>query len=787
MTEEEHEEYSEPKLSFVTLSSDNLTMLINGESKWVVKLPSYIARRSAAEKQRIIEKAILDGCDICHLDYVSEENITNRAKEIVNLLYERARVSKNYVAPPAHTTIIKEYRNDYFEFLIDCVRRTVKQENALVRQIIYTMLSAYSNDPINLGVLAPTSTGKTYPIIECSKFTPLGKEVRVVGSMSPKVLIREQGILIDKEGKPIGAIVRQLKYEIAKAKAKKKFDEAEDAHNELAALLDGSAYLLDLSNTALLFLEPPDPDLWAMMKPIASHDAWEIEHPFVDKVASGGLEVKRVITRGWPAFIFCSARDESKWELWAEIQSRFIIASPNMVKAKYQAGNRLIAIKKGQPHGVKQRLIISDTETELAKKSFLYLKHQIQQFTSTTESPVWIPFGRILSDILPSDKSQDNREANRFYSILNMVALCKAHLRHRLIFGDEELIIATLEDLRETLHVMQNVTGMPPHKLKFYEQYIIPLYNSTNKNKSSLTSREICDFYNVNAPKGTPKINTDLVTKIYLDELVNSSYLEREPDPDDKRRYAYQPLVDTEVILVDEGDQEQKQNNKEQDEDEDEDKQQKEKYRMISNLGQFDNFLQYLRLLVPENHPGIPPDWLNQEILQLSRYRITSAPLKILDPNGNDIPIDDFIQRYEASSSDGLKLKSFLKVPRSFDNSNSREITSSGGSEGSASEEITKNNDKSEEKLSNKSKFDIVRQFSDIINKAMLDEQGNSKGFFTLDDFVFTARMWPNLDWTINETEQEFDQLLANGRIRELEPGSGRFAPTEKLSGSKEA
>jgi hypothetical protein len=51
------------------------------------------------------------------------------------------------------------------------------------------------------------------------------------------------------------------------------------------------------------------------------------------------MEVKRVITRGFPACIFCSARDESKWDIWPEVESRFMIASPNMVKPKYQAGN----------------------------------------------------------------------------------------------------------------------------------------------------------------------------------------------------------------------------------------------------------------------------------------------------------------------------------------------------------------------------------------------------------------------------------------------------------------
>jgi hypothetical protein len=99
-----------------------------------------------------------------------------------------------------------------------------------------------------------------------------------------------------------------------------------------------------------------------------------------------------------------------------------------MVRPKYQAGNRLIAQKKGLPNTLKQQLIISDIEKEFDKQRFLYIKHQIQQATATTDSPVWIPYAMQLADILPADKGQDNRAANRFFTILNIVTLSKAYL-----------------------------------------------------------------------------------------------------------------------------------------------------------------------------------------------------------------------------------------------------------------------------------------------------------------------------------------------------------------------
>jgi hypothetical protein len=747
----------EPDLGFVTLADDGYTLLLNDDQRYSLRLPMGLSRKKAAENQKIIESTILNACNSYGVDYVSMDNIRRRAKEIVDLLYERARVTKNYVPPPLHPTILEKYGNNYFEFLIDCVKSTVKEENSLIRQIMYTKLSAYGNDPINLGVLAPTSTGKTYPITESAKYTPLGKEVRIVGSMSPKVLIREQGVLVDKQGNLISKEVRRLKNAIAEAKSKKKFQAVEENQDELAALLDGSAYILDMSNKTQLFLEPPHLELWALIKPILSHDAWEMEHPFVDKLANG-MEVKRVITRGWPACIFCSAKDESKWDMWPEIESRFMIVSPNMVKPKYQAGNKLIAQKKGLPKGVKPQIIISDEDKELGKKCFLYLKHQIQQYTSTTDSPVWIPFGERLAEILPADKGQDNRAANRFFTILNMVALAKAHLRHKLIFDDEELVIATLEDLRETLHIMQNVTGMPPHKLKFYQQYILPLYQIRN---APLETKEICDFYNANISKSTIRMNSDNLRKNYLQELVNHNYLEQQQDENTKAtKYLYTPLVDIE-------------------EEAEEQQQQQNKPATAPTSGPIFQDLYYSKLLLPENHKGIPQDWLKQEILQLSDRRLTKAPLKILDSKGNDIPIDDLITQYELEK--GPKIQDFVKVPRLVGLSNSVKNIALEGSKAGGNGKNTTNNNQEDEKWKTHPKVGGVgrTEFGEIIQKAM-----GEKGYFTTNDFIYSLVMLPNENWTEVEAEQTLCKLLQEGKLEEIE--SEKFKPsTQKLSESR--
>jgi hypothetical protein len=372
---------------------------------------------------------------------------------------------------------------------------------------------------------------------------------------------------------------------------------------------------------------------------------------------------------------------------------------------------------------------------------------------STTDSPVWIPFGELLAEFLPDDRGQDNRASNRLFTMINIIALAKAHLRHRLIFDDEELVIATLQDLREALHVLQNMTGLPPHKLRFYNQYILPLYKSRGE---ALETREICDFYNANNKKGSMKMNSNNLLKTYLYELVNHSYLEQERDEDTKAlRYKFTPLVENEG---------------------EEEGQNKQQPSASSTLGPVYQYLQFSRLIIPENHIGIPEYWLNQEILQLSKRTLSNRVLKILDSKGNDIPIDDFVQVYE--TQDDIKLHDFFKVARRVDSSKTVDITTSEGNKGSSSEKITTNDSEDDKKRYTRPKVYQVDDINDMIEKAMrYGTQGNDKSHFTKSDFAFVAMMRPNERWTDDEIEQTLQQLVKEDKIREE---SGKYTPASE-------
>ena len=208
-------------------------------------------------------------------------------------------------------------RKNYFEYVVSSIKKTVKQEDSLIRQIVYTGFSSYiEDDPINLGILAPTSEGKTYAITESLQYFP-DEDVVYIGQMSPKVLVRQKGILIDKKtGEPIKDKLQELRTKLRELKKKsgklsrKDIDEKENLNDEIEkteeeirTLFENSKTLIDLRGKILVFLEPPQHELWNLLKPILSHDKKEIEFPFVDKTANSNAETKDVVVKGL-AFLY---------------------------------------------------------------------------------------------------------------------------------------------------------------------------------------------------------------------------------------------------------------------------------------------------------------------------------------------------------------------------------------------------------------------------------------------------------------------------------------------------
>ena len=526
----------------------------------------------------------------------------------------------------------------------------MKREDATIRQVFYTGLSKDTRDPSNLAILAPTSEGKTYLVQQTISYFPKEK-VWIIGSMSPKVIIRQNGILVDKNNEPLKPVIKALKREIREEKDKGNEadkDKSEELEDRIDELYRDARILIELTGTLFVFLEPPHPEMWNILKPILSHDEYEIEHPYVEKIEGTGYTVKKIITRGWPACIFCSAKDESKWPAWPEIQSRFLITSPSMIVEKYLEANLLIGQKMGLPKLMQEAVVLSPTQIEIAKKCVLYLNSEIQKLGAYTKNPVWIPFGRILSEFLPSDKGTDNRTAKRIFSFLNLITLARAHLRGRLVYGDDILIISDLEDLDEVLHITQNTTGIPAYKLLFYKEVFLPLYGSktqpnTDGSKQEkvigVTTRELCDFFH---DKRRKPITSNNMKGTYINELINTGVIDSEDSVLDMRQKIYYPIVDFhfEELNKDKINPEIKDSLK---------------------SDRMDNILQHPKLMMPKNCRIIPDNWLKMEIFDLIRYPIKLDRFELYGNEKDRSCICQFVKNYE---KDGY-LNGYFSKPNS--------------------------------------------------------------------------------------------------------------------------
>jgi hypothetical protein len=524
------------------------------------------------------------------------------------------------------------------EYVINTINKTVKLDDSLVRAVFYCACSTWTFDPINLGISAPTSEGKTYTVIQVLQYFPK-TDLKYVGSMSPKVIIRQESTLVNADTlKPIKEDIVTLKKQIKIENDKRK----QALEQQLEELKANARPFIDLRGKIYVFLEPPDPELWKIIKPIMSHDNFVIEHPYVESNTMDGIHVKSIITLGFPTFIFCSARDESRWEQWDEIVSRSVILSPYMSPKKYREANILNAQSIGLPTAIQESLIVSRRESELARKCILYLRESITQsvtlYTNCSEdttdikynNPIWIPYFEILGKTLPADKGTEMRINRRILLLLRIITLTKADQRYQVIFANQTLTIAAVEDLTEALYIMQNSTGLPPYKVKFFNEIFYPLYQkkleeklkeeredmtssvietetqihlqlqSAAQNKTilapgnsvTLTANEIYDYYNLQHPKSP--INSDNLRKTYLNELNNAGYIEALDVRDGNTKKVYYPIVapSEEATYID-------------------------TTKETSEFNNIPQFYTYYKINVPINYIPESEDWLIFQIMGL--------------------------------------------------------------------------------------------------------------------------------------------------------------------------
>jgi hypothetical protein len=311
------------------------------------------------------------------------------------------------------------------KFCMDVILKEAREEMRLVKQILYVMLSMYTNNPLNLAINAPSGEGKNYIIKKVGELFP-SDDIIFLAGLSEKALYHRHGILVVKD--PLTKNYESIEERLKEIDGKIEDKESEinttnnislkkslrhdikDLQKEKKDLAMDAGNLIDLSHKTLVLLDTPSRGLFGAIMSLLSHDHWEMDYEFAD-TSNTGISTKVNILRGWPTVIFAQAVDYSSYSRWSEVQRRFIITNPNMDPTKYNAAIDLMSEKFGSPDLVYQSKVISNEEKDAARDIIGEIKEALLELTRTSGKPgtnnVIVPFNKPLNKSLSRQKASD--------------------------------------------------------------------------------------------------------------------------------------------------------------------------------------------------------------------------------------------------------------------------------------------------------------------------------------------------------------------------------------------
>jgi hypothetical protein len=473
---------------------------------------------------------------------------------------------------------------DPTDYVLKIALKEAKKEDRLTNQLLITMLSAYSNNPINLLINAPSGVGKNYVINKVSALFPQSDILSLAG-MTEKALFHRSGTLVRKNEETAG------EYENIEDKVTELESDIEETENEMSQtkdknlksimkntllelkeqkkeLLKDAKKLIDLSNKIIIFLDTPPEQLLSGLLPLLSHDKYEVEYEYVD--THNGIKTRNNVLRGWPAVICAQALDYSHSARFPEYQRRFITTNPTMTQEKYNEAINLISIKSSIPDLIYQQNIVSDLEKDKASEIIEGLKEQIQEICSDVQpgkNNVIIPFNDLILQALPKEKASDMTRANRLYTYLSLLPVVNFDKRPRITIvkqGDtriQTIPIATFDDLQKTNQLMEYSDGVRPFLLEWYYDVFLQAYadkddrvdskvnskgEELKEDRTAVTSQ---DLVNKHKEKHGETLTAKNLLQSYIYPLLNHGYIDKINSVLDRRAKIYFPIIETKKYI----------------------------------------------------------------------------------------------------------------------------------------------------------------------------------------------------------------------------------------------
>jgi hypothetical protein len=515
MTQEEEWQEEERKLSFVSLTDDNYTMLLNGDVRYSIRLPLDFSRKRAAERQKIIEGLTYNGCTTFELDYISENNVKSLSREIVDLTFERARAKKKNMTDAntdiSHKTEKEEppveltddlTRELTWEELAVILNTSVKRDKAPKVISFCAMLLAQTNeDQLNIGYQSESSTGKSYIPIELSSYFPQN-EISIIASASPTAFYHDS--------------------------ANSRWDN------------ERKTQIVELQHKILIFLDQAHFQLLEKLRPMLSHDQKELRYMITDKSQRHGLKTKNIIIKGYPSVFFCSTKQDPD----EQEKTRMILLSPSIDQEKLVESLELAALRKSNSE--EYRRVIQQDPTRI------WLQTRIRGIRQGGIRDVVIPgngknvLTRFMSEhqyLLP----RHQRDFPRIFSFIKSHALLNCFKREKME-GRPNTIVATDADIDAGFELykeieLSNELGVSPAIFRTYVDVVAPLLSFDGMGGGVTREDIIKKYYEVRHKYLAP----DVLRKEILPQLEIVGLIRQEVDAEDKRKMLVYPTVSTTI------------------------------------------------------------------------------------------------------------------------------------------------------------------------------------------------------------------------------------------------
>jgi hypothetical protein len=448
------------------------------------------------------------------------------------------------------------------DFMTKYVSKRVKNEETLIKLAILVMASTYTPNPLNIALESPQSEGKSYSLVEVSKLFPKN-DVWDLGGMTPQVLTRERGYLVDREtGKRIDKDINEIGEEIdALGNSKDEKLKREKLESQLHDILQNAVKIVDMQGKILLFLEAPQAKTFSTLRPILSRDKYEVEFKFVDRAYKNGKNVTmEARIRGWPVAVYATA-DAPRGNIWDQIRSRFIIVSPNMSKEKYKAANEYTASKYGsisipselakEDKELKQCTDYIGTMKQILYSEFDKISHK-SYYSPENVSFTWNPLAEKLEKSFPSNTGQTMRDFKYFMALMDVSCLFSLLYRPYFEVDDHPHWIVTKPDLKTVSEVFDNYhffikCGELP--IKIFESVILNM----NLNHKTVDDEEYGftknDLRNALGDLGISKGDRTIKESI-LNPLEELGLLTTSKSKNDKRVTVYVPFSEEYLNLL---------------------------------------------------------------------------------------------------------------------------------------------------------------------------------------------------------------------------------------------